>query len=227
MLDSQFAQARSPLIVETAAMTMPAEPFTSPTAPPPKAHQPRTPTVPVVLGPSNDKGFEDVGDEVEIVHLDPKYSKGPGHVKKEPSTVRTSRSTRPPGGVAIIHLTSEGVMYIGGGHSPAPTQNSPTDLGPNDMEHFEAGAGDFPGDDEDPGDEGNGSGGGGGGPPHPPDRNNGSQGDRIRKLPREINVKALPREINVKEVLVLLMVMMVGMTPIKMMTTMMKSSVAR
>ena len=150
MLDSQFAQARPPPIVETAAMTTPAETFTSttkatPITLPPQAHQRRTPTVPVVFGPSNDKGSEDVEDEVEIVYLDLKYSKGPVHVKIEPSTGKTLKPSRPPGGVAASLFASEGVLYVGGDNSPAPTQNySPTDLGAEDMEHYEPGDGDFP-----------------------------------------------------------------------------------
>ena len=53
-----------------------------------------------------------------------------------------------------------------------PTQRfSPTDLGPDDMDHFE------PGDDDrrdgnDPGDGRDGNGGGGDGPPTPPEPNN-------------------------------------------------------
>jgi hypothetical protein len=131
-------------------MTTPAETFTSttkatPITLPPQAHQRRTPTVPVVFGPSNDKGSEDVEDEVEIVYLDLKYSKGPVHVKIEPSTGKTLKPSRPPGGVAASLFASEGVLYVGGDNSPAPTQNySPTDLGAEDMEHYEPGDGDFP-----------------------------------------------------------------------------------
>ena len=81
-------------------------------------------------------------DEIEIVYHDPKYS-GPTPVKPEPGISRSSDASRPPEGVAA-GLFGANLSNKRGGF-PVPTQRfSPTDLGPDDMDHFE------PGDDDGP-----------------------------------------------------------------------------
>ena len=227
MLDSQFAQARPPPVVETAAMTATAEAFTSsatgseyvrptskatPAAPPPKMNFPPAPTVPVAFGLSMGRTLDEE-EEVEITYLDPKYSKGPVPVKKEPGITRSSNSTRPPGGVASNLF--DGVNFNQRGNSPVPNQRySPSGSGPDENNFYDPGDDDAP-HGNDPGDGGNGNGGGGGRPPTPPDPNDGNSGDKGRKVPKGNKPKGGSGP---------LMVMTVGMTRTKMTKTMMRNS---
>ena len=204
MLDSQFAQARPSVVVETAAMTTTAETHTSsahptfefvaptrkavPAAPPPSVAKPPNPKNPIVFT-SPDLGDLE-RDGVEIVYHDPTYQV-PIRGKKESDGARSSADERPPEGVAADKR--RGDPSKGKGNSPAPTHRySPTELGPDDMDYFEPGYDDAP-DGDYPGDGGDGNGeDGGGDPPSPPGPSRKPEGNREKKTPKKDKVGSGP-----------------------------------
>jgi len=179
MLDSQFAQARPPPIVETAAMTSTVTAtastsedtgFVRPTSKAKanpkvvsKPSAPWTPSNPIIFGPSRDHRPSFEKDDIEITYLDPNHR--PVGVKKEAEC--PSEGAAHPGFETFRHDA----------FSPAPThQYSPTEVWPAD------GDGDEPGDD---GYGGDGNDGNDDEPPNPPNPNGEGDKDKGRKNPKK------------------------------------------